>query len=283
MRVLRDIGGIRRTVTGWKARNQRVVLVPTMGNLHEGHMALMALARRRGERVVASIFVNPTQFGPGEDYASYPRTPRADERKLRQAGVDALFIPAVTTIYPHGARDGTAVSVPRLSLDLCGASRPGHFDGVASVVLRLFNVVEPDVAVFGEKDFQQLTILRRMVEDLHLPVRIIGAPIVREPDGLAMSSRNQYLTARERELAPSLFLTLQRCRERLLAGDRRFASIRSEALRRLSRAGFRPDYVEIRDAADLSRPVPASQELRVLAAAHLGRARLIDNVEVRLG
>jgi pantoate--beta-alanine ligase len=282
VKTLRDIEGIRDVVARWKAESQRVVLVPTMGNLHDGHISLMRLARRNGERVVASIFVNPTQFGPTEDYASYPRTPAADGRRLREAGVDALFVPSARAMYPGGERNSTTVSVPGLSRDLCGRVRPGHFDGVTSVVLRLFHVVAPDAAVFGEKDYQQLMVLRQMTGDLHLPIRILGGPIVRERDGLAMSSRNQYLSAREREMAPALFASLQACRKRLLSGDGNFASIRLQAMRRLRRTGFRPDYVEIRNAADLSPPTAASTNLRVLAAARLGRARLIDNVAVRL-
>jgi pantoate--beta-alanine ligase len=242
----------------------------------------MRIARRHGDHVVASIFVNPTQFGADEDYAGYPRTPRADDHKLRRAGVEALFIPPVATMYPRGERGSVVVSVPVLAADLCGAFRPGHFDGVASVVLRLFNVVTPETAVFGEKDYQQLAVVRRMVADLHLPVHIVSAPTIRERDGLAMSSRNQYLTAREREAAPALFEALRRCRQQLLAGERNFASIQRQATRRLRRAGFRPDYVQIRNASDLSPATATSRDLRVLAAARLGRARLIDNIAVRL-
>ena len=282
MKILRDINGIRRVVAGWQAGGRRVVLVPTMGNLHAGHISLMKLARRHGDRVVASIFVNPTQFGPTEDYASYPRTPAADTRRLQEAGVDALFVPSTALMYPRGERDSTKISVPGLSNGLCGAFRPGHFDGVASVVLRLFSVVTPVVAVFGEKDYQQLIVLRHMAKDLHLPIRIVGGPTVRERDGLAMSSRNQYLSAREREAAPALFESLRLCRGRLLSGERDFASIQRQAVRLLRRVGFRPDYVEIRNAADLSPPTVASRNLRVLAAGHLGRARLIDNIAVRL-
>jgi pantoate--beta-alanine ligase len=185
-------------------------------------------------------------------------------------------------MYPRGETASTVVSVPELSRELFGACRPGHFDGVTSVVLRLFNITQPDVAVFGEKDYQQLVILRRMTGDLHLPIRLVGAPTVREPDGLAMSSRNQYLDAAERRVAPLLYATLGACRQRLQAGERRFGALEAHALRSLRRAGFRPDYVAIRDAADLSRPAPDSRRVRVLAAARLGRARLIDNVAVRL-
>lgn len=254
-----------------------------MGNLHDGHISLVRLARRHAARVVVTIFVNPIQFGPGEDFASYPRTLSADRRRLVQAGADAVLVPRVEDIYPRGQSGATMVTVPGLSTDLCGAFRPGHFDGVTSVVLRLFNVVQPDIAVFGEKDYQQLVVLRRMVADLHLPIRILGAPTVRERDGLAMSSRNQYLRPAERALAPRLHLVLEDCVARLAAGERAFARIERSAMRALQRAGFRPDYVSIRDAEDLARPRPDSRRLRVLAAARLGRARLIDNVGVRVG
>jgi pantoate--beta-alanine ligase len=253
-----------------------------MGNLHAGHLSLMKQARERAHRVVASIFVNPTQFGPSEDYASYPRTPQADQRALRAAGVHALFAPSVAAMYPGGEAKATKVSVPRLSADLCGAFRPVHFDGVSSIVLRLLNIVTPDIAVFGEKDYQQLVLLRQMARDLHLPVRLVGAPTVRESDGLALSSRNQYLTARQRELAPALFATLLDCRKRLLAGDRSFGIIERRARTRLHKLGFAPDYVAIRNAADLSVPDRHARNLRILAAARLGRARLIDNIPVRI-
>jgi pantoate--beta-alanine ligase len=283
MKLLRDVTSVRRTTGAWKRESRRIALVPTMGNLHDGHLSLMRLARRRADRVVASIFVNPTQFGPGEDYSSYPRTLASDRTALREAGVDALFLPTAATMYPGGGRPGTVVSVPGLSRDLCGAFRPVHFDGVASVVLRLLNIVAPEVAVFGEKDYQQLVILRRMVADLHLPVKIVAGATVREPDGLAMSSRNQYLDPELRRRAPALHGALLGCRERLAAGDRDFRAIELQALGRLRRSGFRPDYVAIRDAGSLEVPKPRrSRTLRVLAAAWLGRARLIDNVAARL-
>lgn len=281
MKTIRRISAIRRLVTAWRKAGRRVALVPTMGNLHDGHVSLVKLARRRADRVVASIFVNPTQFGPGEDYAAYPRTLEADQHRLRMAGVHAVLVPGVSEIYPRSERDSTVVSVPGLSTVLCGAFRPGHFDGVTSVVLRLLNAVGPDLAVFGDKDYQQLVILRRMVADLHLPVRLLGGPTVREADGLAMSSRNQYLSGHERSIAPQLHRVLLDCRVRLLGGDRNFAAIERAAMRTLAKAGFRPDYVAVREAANLASPQAASS-LRVLAAARLGRARLIDNVAVRL-
>ncbi|MCC7258870.1 MAG: pantoate--beta-alanine ligase [Gammaproteobacteria bacterium] len=281
MDILRSLRPTRALVQAWRHAGQTVALVPTMGNLHDGHVSLLRLARQRADRVMVSIFVNPTQFGPSEDFASYPRTLAADLRRLRAARADAVLVPGVATMYPR-AGGATVVSVPGLSTDLCGAFRPGHFDGVTSVVLRLFNIVGPDMAVFGEKDYQQLTVIRRMCADLHLPLQVLGAPTVRDADGLAMSSRNQYLTPAERTVAPRLYETLLACRQRLLAneGDRR--AIERAALASLRRAGFRPDYVAIRSAADLTLPQPGTRRLRVLAAARLGRARLIDNVSVRL-
>jgi pantoate--beta-alanine ligase len=282
VQTLRQVRAVRRALARWRDAGDRVALVPTMGNLHAGHLALVRRARSLADRVVASVFVNPTQFGPGEDFAAYPRTLRADAAQLRAAGADLLFAPGAAGIYPRGGAQGTVVSVPGLSTDLCGAYRPGHFDGVSSVVLRLFNIVTPDVAVFGEKDYQQLVLLRRMAADLHLAVRLVGVATVREPDGLAMSSRNQYLGADERRRAPALHAALRACRERLLAGSRDYAALEREALRALRRAGFVPDYVAIRAAADLAPPGRGERRLRVLAAARLGRARLIDNVPVRL-
>ncbi len=282
MRILHTTAAARRLVHAWQKAGEKVALVPTMGNLHAGHASLMEIARRRADRVVASIFVNPTQFGPGEDYASYPRTLRADAACLRAGGVDAVFVPAVAVMYPGGEAGRTTVSVPGLSTDLCGAHRPGHFDGVASVVLRLFNIVRPDVAVFGEKDYQQLVLLRWMARDLFLDLRIVGGATVREADGLAMSSRNQYLNATERRIAPALHAVLLQCRQQLLDGSRSWGVIERRARRQLEAAGFHPDYVAIRAARDLAPPVAGTRELRVLAAARLGRTRLIDNVAVRL-
>jgi pantoate--beta-alanine ligase len=283
VKLLRHISATRRLVSGWHRNGERVALVPTMGNLHEGHISLIRLARRHADRVVTTVFVNPTQFGPGEDYAAYPRTLAMDRRRLADGGADALFAPDVAEMYPRGEGASATVSVPGLSTELCGAFRPGHFDGVTSVVLRLMNIVAPDVALFGEKDYQQLVILRRMAADLHLPAKLIGAPTVREPDGLAMSSRNQYLGAEERRIAPVLYATLLDLRARLQRGQRNFPALERSALRALEKAGFRPDYVSIRNAADLSLPFTATRQLRILAAARLGRARLIDNIAVRIG
>jgi pantoate--beta-alanine ligase len=275
------IAAVRAQVRGWRRAGLRVAFVPTMGNLHAGHMSLIEAARRHGDRFVASIFVNPMQFGPNEDFAHYPRTPREDERMLATAGCSLMFMPEVGEIYPHGAERVTHVEVPALSRILDGEFRPGHFEGVSSVVAKLFHIVEPDVAVFGEKDFQQLTVIRRMVDDLCMPVEIIAAPTVRDADGLALSSRNQYLTAAERAIAPQIYATLQTAAARLRSGDADFASIELAGFRVLESGGFRPDYFAVRQAADLSAPAAAARELVVLTAARLSRARLIDNVQVR--
>jgi pantoate--beta-alanine ligase len=274
------IAAVRERVRGWQREGLKVAFVPTMGNLHAGHVSLIEAARRHGERFIASIFVNPMQFGPNEDFAHYPRTPRDDERMLAEAGCSLMFMPEVGEIYPHGAERATRVEVPGLSRILCGEFRPGHFEGVSSVVAKLFHIVEPDVAVFGAKDFQQLTVIRRMVDDLCMPVQIVAAPTVRDADGLAMSSRNQYLTPSERALAPQIFATLQAAAHRLRAGDAEFASIERAGFVALESAGLRPEYFAVRQASDLSSPAPDARELVVLAAVRLSKARLIDNVQV---
>ena len=252
-----------------------------MGNLHAGHVSLIEAARRHGERFVASIFVNPMQFGPNEDFAHYPRTPREDERMLAAAGCDLMFMPDVPEIYPHGAERATRVEVPGLSRILEGEFRPGHFEGVSTVVAKLFHIVEPDVAVFGEKDFQQLTVIRRMVADLCMPVEIVGAPTVRDADGLAMSSRNQYLTAAERALAPRIYATLQRGGAAPAAGRCGFRQHRAQRLRaRSSARAFGPITSRCAMPRTSAPPTHAASELVVLTAARLGKARLIDNVQV---
>jgi pantoate--beta-alanine ligase len=274
------IAAVRERVRGWHREGHRVAFVPTMGNLHAGHVSLIEAARHRGERFVASIFVNPMQFGPNEDFAHYPRTPREDERMLAAAGCSLMFTPEVSEIYPHGSERATRVEVPVLSRILEGEFRPGHLEGVSTVVAKLFHIVEPDVAVFGEKDFQQLTVIRRMVAELCMPVEIVGAPTVRDGDGLAMSSRNQYLTPAERALGPKIYQTLKAAEARLRAADQDFSSIERAGLKALESTGFRVDYFAVRAAADLTAPAPGTQHLVVLTAARLGRARLIDNVQV---
>ena len=280
MDTVTTIAAVRERVRGWRRAGLRVAFIPTMGNLHPGHVSLIEAARRHGERFIASIFVNPMQFGPNEDFAHYPRTPREDERMLAEAGCSLMFMPDVAEIYPNGAERATRVEVPVLSRILEGEFRPGHFEGVSTVVAKLFHIVEPDVAVFGEKDYQQLAVIRRMVAELCMPIAIIGAPTVRDADGLAMSSRNQYLTAAERALAPGIYQTLQAAAKRLRAGDADFASIEREGFTALERGGFRPDYFAVRAATDLSVPLPATREVVVLTAARMSKARLIDNVQV---
>ena len=279
MDTVTTITRVRERVRDWHAQGLRVAFVPTMGNLHAGHMSLIEAAREHGDRFVASIFVNPMQFGPNEDFAHYPRTPREDERMLAAAGCDLMFMPDVVEIYPNGPQNAARVEVPVLSHILDGEFRPGHFQGVATIVAKLFNIVQPDAAVFGEKDFQQLAVIRRMVADLCIPVAVIGAATLREADGLAMSSRNQYLTAAERGVAPLIHRLLQAARTRLLAGAAEQA-VEAEGLAALSAAGFRPDYFAVRDARDLHPAQPHTRELVVLVAARLGKARLIDNLRV---
>jgi pantoate--beta-alanine ligase len=282
METVTTIAGVRERVYAWRKKGERVAFVPTMGNLHAGHISLIEVARQRGDRFVASIFVNPMQFGPNEDYAVYPRTPEKDAGMLEAAGCDLMFMPDVAEIYPAGFDRSTRVVVPELSKILDGEFRPGHFDGVSTVVTKLFNIVQPDIAVFGEKDYQQLAIIRRMVQDLCLPIEIIGAPTVREADGLAMSSRNQYLSEAERMIAPQLHQALSRAVERLRAGERDFAAIEKAELEALVRAGFKPDYFTVRDGLTLMPPGADVHHLVVLVAARLGRARLIDNLQVML-
>ncbi|HTY50308.1 MAG TPA: pantoate--beta-alanine ligase [Steroidobacteraceae bacterium] len=280
MDTVTSIAAVREHVRAWHARGEPVAFVPTMGNLHAGHVSLIEAARRHGRRFVASIFVNPMQFGPNEDYAHYPRTPREDERMLAAAGCDLMFMPDVAEIYPNGPENAARVEVPHLSQILEGGIRPGHFQGVATIVAKLFNIVEPNVAVFGEKDFQQLVVIRRMVADLCMPVELVGAPTVRDADGLALSSRNQYLTAQERTRAPLIHQCLQEARAALLAGAQDIPAIERAGLSRLAAAGLRPDYFTVRQAASLEPPEAHSRDLVVLAAARLGRPRLIDNLRV---
>jgi pantoate--beta-alanine ligase len=282
LKTVRTIASLRENLQGWRGFDETVALVPTMGNLHAGHLSLVDVARTLADRVVVSIFVNPTQFGPGEDFAAYPRTLDRDRRQLTRANVDILFAPPVEEIYPDRDRPGTVVTVPGLSGILCGQFRPGHFDGVASVVTRLFNIVQPDSAVFGQKDYQQLLVIRRVQADLHLPVKIVAAATVRETDGLALSSRNQYLDDAQRAIAPGLYRTLADCAASLGQGSREFAELENRGMAGLVAAGFRPDYFAIRNATDLSLPDAASRGLVVLAAGHLGKARLIDNLLVDL-
>jgi pantoate--beta-alanine ligase len=274
------IAAVREHVQRWRREGLRVAFVPTMGNLHAGHVSLIEAARHHGKRFVSSIFVNPMQFGPNEDFAHYPRTPREDEGMLAAAGCSLMFMPDVAEIYPHGSERATRIEVPQLSRILEGEFRPGHFEGVSTIVAKLFHIVEPDVAVFGEKDYQQLTVIRRMVADLCMPVEIVGAPTMRDADGVAMSSRNQYLSPAERALAPRIFAALQAAAARVRTGDVDFSSIERAGFVTLEGAGFRPDYFSVRKAEDLSPATPVARELVILTAARIGKARLIDNVQV---
>jgi len=273
------IADVRAHVARWHAAGERVVFVPTMGNLHAGHMSLLEAARNHGDRFVASIFVNPMQFGPNEDFAHYPRTPAQDATLLAGAGCNLMFMPEVGEIYPNGAANATRVDVPGISDILCGEFRPGHFEGVATIVAKLFHIVDPDVAIFGEKDYQQLTVIRRMVADLCLRVEIVGAPTVRESDGLAMSSRNQYLDEPQRRAAPTIYRQLQQAVEALKTGVRDFARIEGTGRAALDAAGFRTDYFSVRDARTLAPAQPDTRHFVVLAAARIGKARLIDNLQ----
>jgi pantoate--beta-alanine ligase len=264
----------------WRTDGCSIAFVPTMGNLHDGHLRLVEEAKRLADRVVASIFVNPAQFSPGEDFGAYPRTPAEDAEKLRAAGTHLLFLPETGEIYPDRPEAMAFVEVPGLSDDLCGRFRPGHFRGVATIVCKLFNMVRPDVALFGEKDYQQLLVIRRMVADLDMPVRIHPVATVREPSGLALSSRNGYLTAEEKSLAAELFESLSAAAGRLRGGDRNFAEIERQQWAVLEAAGLRPDYFSIRRQADLALPQADDKHLVILAAARLGKTRLIDNLKV---
>lgn len=277
METVATIPALRARMLAWRASRTRVALVPTMGNLHAGHQSLLAAAHARADHVVASIFVNPLQFGPNEDFSRYPRTLQQDQQLLAQAGCDLLFAPSVDEIYPHGDQL-TRVQVRGLSEILCGQFRPGHFDGVATVVAKLLIIVAPDVAVFGEKDYQQLLIIRRMATDLALPVEIVGAPVVRAPDGLALSSRNQYLSAEERTRAPAIYRALRAAAAAIEGGTTDYAALERAGAAALTQAGMKVDYFAVRDAQDLAVAAASSTQLAVLTAAWLGRARLIDNL-----
>lgn len=278
MDTVHTVPALRSVVRELRTRGKRIAFVPTMGHLHGGHQDLVRRARQLGDYVIASIFVNPTQFAEGEDYSSYPRTPEADARKLTEAGTDVLFAPETSEIYPHGFEGTAQVEVPGLSDILCGAYRQGHFRGVTTVVSILFHLVQPDVAVFGEKDYQQLVVIRRMAQDLWMPVRVVGVPTTREPDGLAMSSRNSYLTEEERRHAPLLYRTLCAACDALQRGETDHAALESRCMQALGEGGFRPEYFSVRRRADLGVAGPGESDLVIVAAAWLGRARLIDNV-----
>jgi len=280
MEIIDSVNALREVILRQKQWHKKIAFVPTMGNLHEGHLELVKLARNKADFVVASIFVNPMQFGDGEDFDKYPRTHEEDKQQLMAHGCDLLFLPTVATMYPLAHDQQTRVEVPGLSDILCGASRPGHFIGVSTVVCKLFNMVQPDMAVFGEKDFQQLIVIRRMVNELSMPIEIVGAPTVREKDGLAMSSRNGYLDKQQRKIAPGLYAELQAISEAITKGSRNYKAMEKLAAEKLNKAGFETDYIAIRRISDLHEPVKDDQQLVILAAAYLGSTRLIDNLVV---
>ncbi|HXQ99171.1 MAG TPA: pantoate--beta-alanine ligase [Pseudomonas sp.] len=280
MNTVKTVRELRAAVARARSEGKRIALVPTMGNLHSGHTALVTKAAQRADFVVASIFVNPLQFGPNEDLATYPRTLAADQEKLLQAGCHLLFTPTVEEMYPHGMADQTIVRVPVVSEGLCGGSRPGHFDGVSTVVSKLFNMVQPDIAIFGQKDFQQLAVVSALVRDLNMPIQIIGEPTVRGADGLALSSRNGYLSEDERATAPALYRVIKQIGEALHHGEQNHAQLLTDGSKALEAAGFRPDYLEIRNAVSLRPATPEDHDLVVLGAAFLGKTRLIDNLHL---
>ncbi|MGB1580625.1 MAG: pantoate--beta-alanine ligase [Nevskiales bacterium] len=278
MQIVDNSPALREQIAAWRRAGERIAFVPTMGSLHDGHLALVEHARRVADRVVVSIFVNPTQFGLDEDFERYPRKLDDDIRELGRVTVDLLFTPSIEVMYPLETIHAVDIEVKGITDILCGAFRPGHFNGVATVVTMLFNLVQPDIAVFGEKDYQQLAVIRRMTRALHMPVDIVGSPTVREADGLAMSSRNRYLTAQERKIAPKLYAALQEARDALRAGNTDFEAIADRGMAALQTAGFAPEYFAVHNTR-LEPPKETDGEWVVLAAARLGQARLIDNIQ----
>lgn len=282
MLIIETLPLLRQHIRRLRQEGKRIALVPTMGNLHDGHMKLVDTAKASADVVVASIFVNPMQFDRAEDLARYPRTLQDDCEKLNKRKVDLVFAPAAAEIYPQGTESQTYVDVPGLSTMLEGASRPGHFRGVSTIVSKLFNLIQPDVACFGEKDFQQLALIRKMVADMGYDIEIIGVPIMRAKDGLALSSRNGYLSAEQRKIAPGLYKVMNRAAEKLAAGERNLDEIIAIAGQELNEKGFRADDIQIRDADKLLDLTENSQRAVILMAAWLGEARLIDNQIVAL-
>jgi pantoate--beta-alanine ligase len=280
MLIVNILSDLRTAIRAWRSAGLSIALVPTMGNLHAGHLKLVTEAKKKADRVVVSIFVNPTQFGVGEDFESYPRTVYEDQQQLIAAGAHLLFQPAVSEIYAPDAK--TIVSVTGLSEKYCGAFRSGHFDGVATVVCKLFNMIQPDVGLFGLKDFQQLTVIRAMVRDLNMPIEIIGVETVREVSGLAMSSRNGYLSVEEKMIAAKLYQSLCVAREAILARRQSYPEIERQAVLFLRDSGFQPDYFSVCSSRDLKQAGEDDVGLVLLAAARLGKTRLIDNIWLRL-
>ncbi|RIZ67893.1 MAG: pantoate--beta-alanine ligase [Methylococcales bacterium] len=276
MQIINNVNELREFIKVWRVSGETIAFVPTMGNLHAGHLQLVTQAKAVADRVVVSIFVNPTQFGVGEDFESYPRTEKEDQEKLVSADVDVLFLPSVDDIYTSDAR--TTVTVTDVSDWYCGAYRPGHFAGVATVVCKLFNIVQPNIALFGLKDFQQLTIIRIMVRDLNIPVEIMGVDTVREANGLAMSSRNTYLTESEKQVASELYRVLCVIRDAILSGVSSYAELEEQALLSLQQVGFKPDYLSVCRSSDLKKAALEDKDLVLLVAVRLGKTRLIDNI-----
>ncbi len=280
MKFIETVVELRQLIQSTKSSGKRVSFVPTMGNLHEGHLQLIDIAKQHGDLVVCSIFVNPTQFGENEDFGSYPRTLDQDKEKLESRDCDLLFYPNISEMYPKGNDKNllSLVSVPTITENLCGQSRPGHFDGVSTVVSKLFNMVQPDAAIFGEKDFQQLAVIRAFTEDLNFPVEIVGAPIAREPNGLAMSSRNGYLSDDEKQKASFLYQLLCQTKEKITQGERDFPKLQSDAHAALDSLGFKPDYFEIFNSQTLQKATSRDTQIVILLAAFMGNTRLIDNL-----
>ena len=281
MQTTQDISKLRSLITTWRQQGLKIAFVPTMGNLHEGHIALVEKARKLGDKVVASIFVNPMQFGANEDIDNYPRTMAADQAKLIAAGCDLLFTPTPNIIYPKGLDKQTYVEVPNVSDGYCGESRPGHFRGVSTIVCKLFNLVQPDIACFGMKDYQQVQVIQTMVEDLSMPIEIVPVATVREASGLALSSRNNYLTAEEKKIAPALAQNIQWLAAEI-AHNSDFIGLAKKAAGFIDNAGLKTDYIHICHARTLQPASEDDKELVILAAAHCGKARLIDNLQVSL-
>jgi len=282
MKTVNNIPSLRAELKNARRQGKTIAFVPTMGNLHAGHIKLVDRAKLEAEVVVVSIFVNPLQFGANEDLDNYPRTLAADQEKLFDAGTDLLFTPSVDDIYPEGMEPHAKLTVPIITNTLCGAARPGHFDGVTTVVNKLFNIVQPDVAVFGQKDFQQLAVIRKMVKDFCIPIEIIGESTARAADKLALSSRNGYLSKQERAIAPTVFHAIDNIKQAIANGERQYDQLIEDAKVKLTDAGFSIDYVEVRDAFSLMTPTPESSELVILVAAKLGTTRLIDNLTISL-
>ncbi|HDZ37619.1 MAG TPA: pantoate--beta-alanine ligase [Marinobacter sp.] len=280
MRTVHSLKELRAILSGYRQQEKTIGLVPTMGNLHEGHISLIRKAAEAADIVVTTIFVNPMQFGANEDLDTYPRTLLSDQDKLSEAGNSLVFAPSAEEIYPDGLAQHTRVIVPDVSDGHCGASRPKHFEGVATVVSVLFNMIQPDVAVFGEKDFQQLAVIRKMTRDLMMPIEIIGAPTVREDDGLAKSSRNGYLSAEERAIAPAIYQILEATAAKIADGRCDFLALAQEAGDSLNNAGLYLDYFNIANSQTLKPAVPEDQDITLMAAAYLGATRLIDNISV---